>query len=90
MCATCGCGDEAGVRVFGPGHLGPGDEPAHQHGHPHEHNGGHAEGHEHGTVTSTGPPAGPSSSSRRSWPRTTAWPKRTGPGSLPAASSRST
>ena len=43
MCATCGCGNEAGVRVFGPGHLGPGEEPAHQH----EHNGGHAEGHEH-------------------------------------------
>ena len=43
MCATCGCGNEAGVRVFGPGHLGPGEEPAHQH----EHDGGHAEGHEH-------------------------------------------
>jgi hydrogenase nickel incorporation protein HypB len=45
MCATCGCGDEAGVRVFGPGHLGHDDEPAHQHpqdGHPqHEHDHGH-------------------------------------------------
>ena len=47
MCATCGCGDEAGVRVFGPGHLGPGEEPAHQH----EHDGGHAEGHEHSART---------------------------------------
>ncbi len=50
MCATCGCGDEAGVRVFGPGHLGHDDEPARQHGHPHphDHGGGHAEAHEHG------------------------------------------
>ena len=52
MCATCGCGDETGVRVFGPGHLGH-DEPAYQHEHPqHEHgpghNGGHDESHEHG------------------------------------------
>ena len=51
MCATCGCGDEGGVRVFGPGHLGHDDEPVRQHehgpGHPHEHQDGHAEGHEH-------------------------------------------
>ena len=59
MCATCGCGDEAGVRVFGPGHLGHEHEPAHQHahehepayehGHPHDHDGaGHGPGPEHG------------------------------------------
>jgi hydrogenase nickel incorporation protein HypB len=52
MCATCGCGDEAGVRVFGPGHLGHDDEPArqhehHEHQHPHERQDGAAEGHEH-------------------------------------------
>ena len=90
MCATCGCGDEAGVRVFGPGHLGPGDEPAHQHEHTRTSTA--SDPHEHGTGTSTSTvrPAGPSSSSRRSWPRTTAWPRTTGPGSPPAASSRST
>ena len=61
MCATCGCGDEAGVRVFGPGHLGPGGEPAHQHGHPqdghaqheHPHEHGHGHGHEHGPAGRT-------------------------------------
>ena len=52
MCATCGCGDETGVRVFGPGHLGHDDEPArqherHEHEHPHERHDGHAEGHVH-------------------------------------------
>ena len=47
MCATCGCGDEAGVRVFGPGHLGHDDEPAHHHEHPHGHE------HEHGSAGRT-------------------------------------
>jgi hydrogenase nickel incorporation protein HypB len=52
MCATCGCGDEGGVRVFGPGHLGHDDEPAPrpEHARPehaHEHNGGHTGSREH-------------------------------------------
>jgi hydrogenase nickel incorporation protein HypB len=40
MCATCGCG-VAGVRVFGPGQLGPA-------GHDHEHGSDHPHGHDHG------------------------------------------
>jgi hydrogenase nickel incorporation protein HypB len=57
MCATCGCGDEAGVRVFGPGHLGRDGEPPHQHQHQHEHehHDGHTGGHEHGHGTGHGP-----------------------------------
>jgi hydrogenase nickel incorporation protein HypB len=58
MCATCGCG-VAGVRVFGPGQLGPaghdhGTDHAHDHGtgqvhdHGHEHGDGHEHGHDHG------------------------------------------
>jgi hydrogenase nickel incorporation protein HypB len=31
MCATCGCGDDAGVRVYGPGGI------AHDHGTAHDH-----------------------------------------------------
>jgi hydrogenase nickel incorporation protein HypB len=38
MCATCGCGDEAGVRVTDPGH-------AHDHPHPHDHS--HSPDHDH-------------------------------------------
>ena len=56
MCATCGCGDEAGVRVFGPGHLGHGDEPGHPHEHPgheHPHEHGHGHGHEPGSAGRT-------------------------------------
>jgi hydrogenase nickel incorporation protein HypB len=41
MCATCGCGDEAGVRVLGPDDVRHRDHE-HEHGHDHEH------GHEHG------------------------------------------
>jgi hydrogenase nickel incorporation protein HypB len=65
MCATCGCGDEAGVRVFGPGHLGHDGEPAHQHEHEHEHSqrghsqhgrhDAHTEGHDHDTGHGHGP-----------------------------------
>jgi hydrogenase nickel incorporation protein HypB len=44
MCATCGCG-VAGVRVFGPGHLGRAD-----HGHRTDHGNGHAHDHETGEV----------------------------------------
>jgi hydrogenase nickel incorporation protein HypB len=57
MCATCGCG-VAGVRVFGPGQLGPaGHGHDHAAGHPHgpggdrhghEHDHDHEHGHEHG------------------------------------------
>ena len=55
MCATCGCG-VAGVRVFGPGQLGPaghdhGTDQAHDHEHPHgpDHGErGQPPGHEHG------------------------------------------
>ena len=43
MCATCGCG-VAGVRVFGPGQLGP---AGHDHDHDHEHAPGHDHEHEH-------------------------------------------
>ena len=48
MCATCGCG-VAGVRVFGPGQLGPaGHDHDHAAGHPHGPGGdGHAHEHEH-------------------------------------------
>jgi hydrogenase nickel incorporation protein HypB len=59
MCATCGCGDEAGVRVFGPGHLGRDGEPPHQHEHEHEHHDGHTGGHEHGHDTGHGTGHGP-------------------------------
>jgi hydrogenase nickel incorporation protein HypB len=41
MCATCGCGDEAGVRVLGPDGVSHRD-------HEHEHGPGHDHGHEHG------------------------------------------
>ena len=38
MCATCGCDDEASVRVLGPhGVPEPGHQHGHEHGHPHEH-----------------------------------------------------
>jgi hydrogenase nickel incorporation protein HypB len=40
MCATCGCSDDAAVRVIAPGH-----EHAHSHGHEHPHS------HEPGTRT---------------------------------------
>ena len=49
MCATCGCG-VAGVRVFGPGQLGPAGHDHgtdHPHGHDHDH-GDDGHGHEHG------------------------------------------
>ena len=56
MCATCGCG-VAGVRVFGPGQLGPagrdhGTDHAHGHGpaHDHDHDHGPAHGPEGRTV----------------------------------------
>jgi hydrogenase nickel incorporation protein HypB len=63
MCATCGCGDEAGVRVFGPGDLGHDGEPAHQHEHEHSQRGhsqhgrhdAHTEGHDHDTGHGHGP-----------------------------------
>ena len=60
MCATCGCGDEAGVRVFGPGRLGHDGQPAHQHensqhGHAqHGRHDGHSEGHDHDHDTGHG------------------------------------
>ena len=60
MCATCGCGDEAGVRVFGPGRLGHDGQPAHQHEnsqHGHSQHGrhdGHSEGHDHDHDTGHG------------------------------------
>lgn len=56
MCATCGCG-VAGVRVFGPGQLGPAGHDHgtdhgtdHGNGHAHDHGPGqvHDHGHEHG------------------------------------------
>jgi hydrogenase nickel incorporation protein HypB len=55
MCATCGCG-VAGVRVFGPGQLGPaghGHGTDHNHDHEHAHGPGQADrgqppSHEHG------------------------------------------
>ncbi|MDX6336376.1 MAG: hydrogenase nickel incorporation protein HypB, partial [Streptosporangiaceae bacterium] len=50
MCTTCGCG-VAGVRVFGPGQLGPAghDHGAdHGNGHDHGHSHGHGDGHDHG------------------------------------------
>jgi hydrogenase nickel incorporation protein HypB len=48
MCATCGCG-VAGVRVFGPGQLGPaGHDHDHAAGHPHGPGGdGHAHDPDH-------------------------------------------
>lgn len=49
MCATCGCGDDAGTRVS---RLDGTPEPVHghDHGHEHEHPAGHSHthGHEHG------------------------------------------
>jgi hydrogenase nickel incorporation protein HypB len=56
MCATCGCG-VAGVRVFGPGQLGPAGHDhgtSHRTGHARDHAAGEAhdhgpgDGHEHG------------------------------------------
>ena len=54
MCATCGCG-VAGVRVFGPGQLGPaghgtsdGNGHAHDHGAGEVHDHGHGDGYQHG------------------------------------------
>lgn len=49
MCATCGCGDDAGTRVSrldGTAEPVPGREHQHQHGQEHEH--GHQHGHGHG------------------------------------------
>jgi hydrogenase nickel incorporation protein HypB len=47
MCATCGCG-VAGVRVFGPGQLGPdGHDHDHADGHDHGHGTDHAHDHDH-------------------------------------------
>ena len=46
MCATCGCGADAGVRVFGPGELAHADPaPAH----PADDHPGHEHDHAHGT-----------------------------------------
>ena len=46
MCATCGCDDEARVRVLGPdGIRQPG--PGHPHDHDHEHHHDHEHEHEH-------------------------------------------
>jgi hydrogenase nickel incorporation protein HypB len=36
MCATCGCGDDAGVRVYGPGGQAHHEHPQHDHPH-HDH-----------------------------------------------------
>jgi hydrogenase nickel incorporation protein HypB len=52
MCTTCGCG-VAGVRVFGPGQLGPaghdhGTDHGNGHGHGHGHDHGHSDEHGHG------------------------------------------
>lgn len=44
MCATCGCSDDASVRVAEPGHL---STHTHDHPHPHGHALGHAHPHEH-------------------------------------------
>ncbi len=44
MCATCGCGDEARVRVLGPDRL---HQPSHDHDHEHDHDHDHEHGHEH-------------------------------------------
>lgn len=47
MCATCGCDDEAGVRVIGPDGLHhPGPQLSHEHEHPHEHEHEHEHGHQ--------------------------------------------
>jgi hydrogenase nickel incorporation protein HypB len=46
MCATCGCDDEASVRVVGPAGLHQADTAnRHEHEHPHEHE--HEQDHEH-------------------------------------------
>ena len=42
MCATCGCSDDAGVRV-----AAPGAEQVAEHDHSHEHGHTHEHGHEH-------------------------------------------
>ena len=48
MCATCGCGDDAGTRVSDvEGTLHPLAAP-HEHPHPHEHDHGHEHDHDHG------------------------------------------
>jgi hydrogenase nickel incorporation protein HypB len=48
MCATCGCSDDAGVRVTEPGHT-------HDHSHDpsHEHSHGHGHSHSHESETRT-------------------------------------
>jgi hydrogenase nickel incorporation protein HypB len=48
MCATCGCDDEASVRVIGPDGLQhPDHQPAHEHEHPHEHEHSHQDHQDH-------------------------------------------
>ncbi|WP_420750997.1 hydrogenase nickel incorporation protein HypB [Rhodococcus sp. O3] len=46
MCATCGCGDDAGPRITVPHEHEHEHEHGHGHGHAHEH--GHGHGHGHG------------------------------------------
>jgi hydrogenase nickel incorporation protein HypB len=48
MCATCGCSDDAGVRVIEPGHEHP-----HDHTHTHEHGQAHEHDHTHERETRT-------------------------------------
>jgi len=58
MCATCGCGDDAGTRISDLGgtvheivhDTGPAAAAPHEHPHPHdhEHDHGHAHDHDHG------------------------------------------
>lgn len=61
MCATCGCSDDAGVRVIDPTgnhdhdhshdhHEHGGDHQRHEHEHEHEHEHGHDHGHDHGAA----------------------------------------
>ena len=45
MCATCGCGDPAGVRLDGVGLQRADDEHHHEAGHGHGHRGGHGPAH---------------------------------------------
>lgn len=44
MCATCGCSDDAGVRINAPGAA---QVIEHDHEHPHEHSPGHEHSHPH-------------------------------------------
>ncbi len=48
MCATCGCDDEASVRVLGPDGLKHGLEHGHERGHQHEHSPEHEHEHDPG------------------------------------------